>query len=153
MLASEDIKNLSFDVLMEIDERLNNNDDIEMLNEKYGYNRDVLYIFNYYSEFYNPTISDLIDMYYLNNTKRINDCEYNNTIETRLGDLERTRNEIKIHMKSIITRTLSCLSCNVNSVNILFLPCGHVISCENCFTDDFCFSCKTRIVEKIRIYL
>jgi len=153
MLSLEDITNLNFDVLTEIDERLNNNDDIEMLNEKYGYNRDALYTFNYYSEFYNPTIYDLIEMYYLNNTKRIYDVAYNATFETRLGDLERTRNDIKTRIKSIITRTLACLSCNANSVNILFLPCGHVIFCENCCTNNFCFKCKCKIKEKIRIYL
>lgn len=44
-----------------------------------------------------------------------------------------------------------CIYCLENPTSILYTPCGHIISCFKCYSNDECKLCKTKIENKIMI--
>jgi len=49
---------------------------------------------------------------------------------------------------------LRCKNCNAESIQTLFLPCRHLVSCETCAEKvESCFYCSTRIMGTVRAYV
>jgi len=47
-----------------------------------------------------------------------------------------------------------CKRCNRTQVETLFLPCRHLVACEDCADQvDDCFVCDTKILGTVRIYM
>lgn len=49
---------------------------------------------------------------------------------------------------------ITCKKCKRNRVGTLFLPCRHLVSCEECAEDvDFCFHCNAKILGTVRTFM
>ena len=69
-----------------------------------------------------------------------------NSRELRLSRLK-TENEM-------FKRSVICRNCKMNSVEILALPCTHVVTCEKCADIlDNCPLCDARVLGTVRIYM
>jgi len=66
-----------------------------------------------------------------------------------LGDLPALKKE-----NEQIQSQLTCRNCKKTEVQTLFLPCRHLVSCEECGDAvDYCFLCSTKIMGTVRTYL
>lgn len=66
--------------------------------------------------------------------------------------------DMKKNNKTVVQRqlytTVQCKICLEYEATVLFLPCGHMISCLNCsFALDKCAVCRTSILGKTRCYI
>ena len=69
-----------------------------------------------------------------------------NSRELRLSRLK-TENEM-------FKRSVICRNCKMNSVEVLALPCTHVVTCEKCADIlDNCPLCDARVLGTVRIYM
>lgn len=63
--------------------------------------------------------------------------------------LQRLKTENEKFKSSVI-----CRNCNLNNVQILTLPCSHIVCCEKCADRlDNCPLCDDRILGTVRIYM
>lgn len=84
------------------------------------------------------------DQYWLIMHRRLNGYELPDTLSIPSNVLE-----------YIQTKALTCVDCKSTLVNILFLPCGHIIVCNTCHTQNqykICKDCKSIIKEWHVVY-
>lgn len=46
-----------------------------------------------------------------------------------------------------------CKKCNLNDRQIVYIPCGHCITCEDCASKKSCLQCGTLITDQVRLRL
>lgn len=70
------------------------------------------------------------------------------------SDIENLEPEKLLDMNKQLRSQLICIICNKNESNIVFIPCGHRNTCENCSKDfSTCKTCGSKIEAKIKSYL
>jgi E3 ubiquitin-protein ligase BOI-like protein len=55
-----------------------------------------------------------------------------------------------------VKNTIICKICNIKNINILLIPCSHLICCTDCYDklqDVKCPVCKNDIVNTMKIYI
>jgi len=82
-------------------------------------------------------------------------CEICTTQAQR--NVEKAMNYRLLHLKTENEKfktSVICKNCKSNSVEILTLPCSHIVCCENCADIlDNCPLCDDRILGTVRIYM
>ncbi|XP_052809855.1 baculoviral IAP repeat-containing protein 7-B-like [Mya arenaria] len=62
--------------------------------------------------------------------------------------------EVLLEENERLKRRLKCSICHRNQVKVLFLPCGHLVACENCAPIcTHCPRCQTRITHTFRVFM
>lgn len=70
------------------------------------------------------------------------------TVAVAANELEILENENRI-----LNDARMCKICRTNEVNAVFLPCGHLVSCENCVSDlRICMICRTVIRGTVKTF-
>ena len=82
-------------------------------------------------------------------------CEICTTEAQR--NVEKAKNYRLLHLKTENEKfkaSVICRNCKSNSVQILTLPCSHIVCCEKCADIlDNCPLCNDRILGTVRIYM
>ena len=119
-----------------------NYDMILLFIEEYGINPKVVMLAMLNLETFDEEIilASVFDLNY----RRLESLSYFNQVES----MNLTTNEILLALEA----TLKCLHCS-NIANVLYLPCGHISLCFNCFSGTLCNLCNTKITEHCIIYM
>ena len=79
--------------------------------------------------------------------------ELNYEADKAQGEIEYLKNT-KVFTDSEITRTYECKLCMEQLIEVVFLPCGHTLSCRNCAKScKVCPVCNLQIDSKTSIHI
>ena len=121
---------------------VHNYDMLQLFIEEYGINPKVVMLAILNLETFDEEIilASVFDLNY----RRMESLSFFNQVES----MNLTTNEIILALEA----TLKCLQCS-NIANVLYLPCGHISLCSNCFSGTLCNLCNTKITEHFIIYM
>lgn len=96
------------------------------------------------------------DYFWKINDVRLDDQKIAVVLEQTLQQVERLDEKVQKQISKISEQLLKCTACDEKEVSILYLPCGHVILCKECFerkSNKICQICKSLIKEWHHLYL
>lgn len=127
------------------------NDNMLKLEEE-GYVSKILYFAFLFSYFKQKTYSfeNLLFEYYDINRKRIDDQQFFELINS--CNIEKFKSKLIYTLSVRKSKSLSCMMCHTHCSNILYLPCGHIVTCEGCKNAHQCNDCGASIKERHRVY-
>jgi len=100
-------------------------------------------------EEFDKSSTEYLKDYFNNNFKNI--CFY---VDYTTSELLEEREEVEIEAET--QSLLTCIVCLTMQRRILFMPCNHLCSCENCGTNELltnCPICRSNIVTRIPVFI
>jgi hypothetical protein len=128
------------------------NKDFNYLTIDCAYNTEILYVamVMIFPSKYLLNIENMIKVYWDLSKRLISDLKYYEYFKKL--DVQSFENKVTIVINERTKNLLTCTICLVRDVNVLFLPCGHLVTCTNCNHQTSCNICSSKIIEKHKIF-
>ena len=133
-----------------------NNPSIDFLTDSFGCNRSLLKLISWLMDSNGIEVThERLNEYFwkLMNRRIEDDC--GPLVDKWIEDVERIEMEISNKLEEASKTYLTCNTCKVNQVSVIYLPCGHLIVCSNCHkkSTEKCQSCQTCIDESHLVFI
>jgi hypothetical protein len=124
------------------------NKDYIYLNVDCAYSPEILYVamVTIFPTKYRLNIENMIKVYWDISKRLLSDLKYYEYFKKL--DVETFENRVTITINERTKNVLICNICHISDVNVLFLPCGHLVTCSNCNHQTICNICSSKIIEK-----